>query len=144
MVRQFDPIRWRLRKIGGIMIMKEDKTKILMIDDSKEVLIVLERFFKRSDCKVFTALSGEEGLALATQHNFTVVLIDILMPGIGGEETLVRMKKIHPNIPIIMITGYDDEEEAKKCMKLGAYDYIHKPFDFEYLKTSVLSTEMLV
>ncbi len=120
--------------------MKPTKPKLLIIDDSQEVLMSLKSFFLKNDCEVCTALGGEEGLALANLHKFKAILIDIYMPIMQGDEVLKKMKKIHPSTPIIMITGYDDEEIAKKCMEMGAYDYIHKPFDLEYLETSVLST----
>ncbi len=125
-------------------VMNTDQTKILIIDDSQDVLTALEVIFRKANCQVFTAFSGEDGLTLAQQHNFNVILIDLVMPGLRGDETLILMKKIHPSTPIIMITGYDDIDKAKKCMLLGAYDYVQKPFDMEYLKTSVLSTAMLV
>ena len=123
--------------------MKEDQPKLLIIDDCQDILDALNKFFVKKGCEVFTALSGKEGLNLANLHEFTAVLIDIYMPEMGGEDTLIKMKKIHPSIPIIMITGFEDEEKAMKCMELGAYDYIKKPFDYKYLKTSVLSTALL-
>ncbi len=120
--------------------MQSDKTQVLIIDDSPEIVESLTVFLKQLDCKVFTAKNGEEGLALARIKNLSLILVDIVMPGMGGEEVLAKIKRIFPETPIIMITGYRDEDLAKKCMEIGAYDYITKPFDFEYLKTSVLST----
>ncbi len=91
----------------------------------------------------FLPHTGEDGLALANLHKFKAILIDIYMPTMRGEKVLKQMKKIHPTTPIIMITGYDDEELARECMECGAYDYIRKPFDLEYLETSVLSTILI-
>ncbi len=121
-----------------------NQTRILIIDDSQIVLDKLNKFFAKLGCEVFTALSEAEGLALAKQHDFTVALINMVMPSMNGEKILIKMKKIDPTIPVIMTTGSNYEQEAKKCMELGAYDYIHKPFDLEYLKTSVLSTELFI
>ena len=100
----------------------------------------MEKYFKKFDCKVFLATSGEEGMALARIHKFNVILLDIHMPEMRGDVVLSRLKKVFPKIPIIMITGYHDEEMAKACMEAGAYDFISKPFDYNYLRTSVFST----
>jgi DNA-binding NtrC family response regulator len=68
-----------------------------------------------------------------------LVLLDIMMPGISGIETLKLIKKIDPNIPVIMVTGVSDEATAKSAIDLGAYDYVKKPIDFDYLNASILT-----
>ncbi len=117
-----------------------NKSKILIIDDSVEIQESLKLFLENQGCTVYTASGGEEGLALARINDFRAILIDVCMPRMGGEEVLLKMKELFPETPIIMITGFEDQELAQKCMDSGTYDYITKPFDFEYLMTSVLST----
>ena len=120
--------------------MKNASNKILVIDDSVEIQQTIKLFLEEHGCSVSTAESGEEGLGLARINDFRAILIDVCMPGMSGEEVLEKMKVLFPETPIIMITGFEDEVVAQKCMELGAYDYITKPFDFDYLMTSVLTT----
>ena len=121
-------------------IMKENEIKILVIDDTIDVGNTLEKYFKKFGCEVLLATSGEEGMALARIHKFNVILLDIYMPEMRGDVVLSKLKQVFPKIPVIMITGYDDEDIAKACMEAGAYDFISKPFDYNYLRTSVFST----
>jgi two-component system nitrogen regulation response regulator NtrX len=60
------------------------------------------------------------------------------MPGLNGIDTLKEIKKIDPDLPVIMVTGVTDEETAKSAVEQGAYDYVTKPIDFEYLNTTIL------
>ncbi|PIP14128.1 MAG: hypothetical protein COX49_00270, partial [bacterium (Candidatus Stahlbacteria) CG23_combo_of_CG06-09_8_20_14_all_40_9] len=68
-----------------------------------------------------------------------VVLLDLKLPDMDGRQVLLKIKKINKNIPVIIITGYADLEIARNILKEGAYDFIVKPFDFNYLETSVLT-----
>ena len=120
--------------------MKKHDLNILIIDDTVDVGKSLENYFKKFGCKVLLATSGEEGMALARIHKLNVILLDVFMPEMGGDVVLSRLKQVFPKIPIITFTGYDDEDMAKACMEAGAYDFILKPFDFDYLRTSVFST----
>jgi len=67
-----------------------------------------------------------------------IVLLDIRMPQMDGIECLRRIKEIDKEVGVIMITGYQDEEAARRAMKLGAYDYIVKPFNFKYLQDCLM------
>jgi len=67
------------------------------------------------------------------------VLLDLKLPDMDGRQVLLKIKKINKNIPVIIITGYADLEIARNILKEGAYDFIVKPFDFNYLETSVLT-----
>ena len=69
-----------------------------------------------------------------------VILLDVYMPEMRGDVVLSKLKQVFPKIPVIMISGYDDDDMAKACMEAGAYDFVSKPFDFDYLETSVFST----
>ncbi len=120
--------------------MKSQTNKVLVIDDSPEIQESLKLFIEELGCEVYTTANGEEGMALARTNAFKLILLDICMPVMDGKEVLEKMKEIFPDTPIIMITGHKNEDTAKKCMEMGAYDFISKPFDFDYLQTSVLST----
>ena len=88
--------------------------------------------------EVYKATDGSAALQLVKEIKPQLVLLDIMMPGISGIETLKEIKKIDPNIPVIMVTGVSDEATAKSAIDLGAYDYVKKPIDFNYLNTTIL------
>ena len=114
-----------------------DKKNILIIDDEKQILDLLQLFVEENGCDAVTEESAEKGLAMIRKQEFDMVLLDINLPDGDGLSVLQGIKNISPQIPVIMITGGTDIEIAEKCLENGAVDYIAKPFDFEYLKTSI-------
>ena len=115
------------------------KTKnILIIDDDKQILDLLQKFLEKNEVFVTTASSAEKGLALIRKSKYDLILLDIMLPDCNGIEVLKNIQKLSPNIPVIIITGGDDTAVAEICLKNGAVDFITKPFDFEYLKTTIL------
>lgn len=119
-------------------------TKILVCDDDKAVSDFLERFLKKEGyAQVDIALSGEEALEKISKDKYQLVLLDIRLPGMDGLQTLKRIKEIDSSITVIMITGFAEIESADQAKKLGAYDYIVKPFDLAYLKLVVLTKIVL-
>lgn len=114
-----------------------DTKNILIIDDERQLLDLLKLFIEENGCNATTEESAEKGLAMIRKQNFDLVLLDINLPDGHGLSVLKGIKNISPNIPVIMITGGSDIEVAEECLKNGAVDYITKPFDFEYLKTSI-------
>ncbi len=104
------------------------KARLLVIDDEEIVLKSCRKILEAEGHQVFIALSGQEAFALLTKEPIDVVITDIKMPGMDGMEVLERMKKEYPDILVIMITGYSTVQSAVQAMKLGAFDYIPKPF----------------
>ena len=113
--------------------------KILIIDDDTQILELLKMFLENNDHKVATATTAEKGLALARKQEFDLVLLDIMLPDEDGVTTLINLQKISTNLPVIMITGGNDLAVAEECLSVGAVDYITKPFNFEYLRTSIIA-----
>jgi len=111
-----------------------DKTNILIIDDEVDLCQSLLELLEEEEYKVFIAHNGKEGLIKVKENLPDLVLLDIKMSGIDGIETLGRITAINKDILVIMLTAYQTVETAVKAMKLGAYDYISKPFNFEELK----------
>ena len=117
----------------------EAKKMVLVIDDDVQIRELLKVFLENNGCDVKTASTGEKGLAKIRKRNFDLVLLDIILPDGDGVEVLTNIKKILPNAPVLMITGGSDVEIAESCLRKGAADYITKPFDFEYLRTTILA-----
>ncbi len=112
--------------------------KILVVDDEVEVVRLLKDFLTSKGYEVATALNGVEALAKVREMKPDIVLLDIIMPGMGGIDTLKEIKKIDPTIAVIMVTAVVDEELANRAVKLGAFDYITKPINIDYLETCVM------
>ena len=110
---------------------------LLIVDDDDEFRQTLVRRFMRHGFQVQNAADGEEAMSLAQRRDFDVAVFDIMMPGISGLELLERFKKIHSDCEIIMLTGQGTIETAVEAMKLGAYDYLTKPFPMKDLESLI-------
>jgi len=111
--------------------------KILFVDDDESILDAAKTALEVYGYKVETASSGEECLEKIEEAD--IVFLDIKMPGMDGIETLKEIKKRKPSLPVIMITAYATVDTAIEAMKIGASDYIRKPFDMEELEKSILA-----
>lgn len=106
---------------------------ILIIDDEEAQRNVLKGYLEKKGFKIFSASSGNEGVRSAKANLIDIVLSDYKMPDITGLEVLEQVKKINPEISLIILTAYGTIENAVKAMKLGAFDYISKPVDLDEL-----------
>jgi len=111
--------------------------KLLLIDDEADVQYSFRRIFDSPDLELHTASSGEEGLRLIPKVKPDLVISDIRMAGLNGLETLRRIRQLDPKLPVILMTAYGTTQTAIEAMKLGAYDYMLKPFDVPKLKELV-------
>jgi signal transduction histidine kinase len=109
--------------------MAGERERILVVDDEESVRILLKRTLTEAGYDVVTASNGQEALDKVSQLQVRVVLSDIKMPGISGIEVLRKLTADHPDICVIMATAVTDTQTAIDIMKLGAYDYISKPFN---------------
>jgi len=116
-----------------------EKLKVLVIDDERIVLDSVSRILKEENFKVDTSLSGLEGLKQAVERAYDIVLTDLRMPDIGGMRVLRDIKRAKPSLPVVMITGYGSVKTAVQAMKLGAAEYLQKPFSPEELTAAVKS-----
>ncbi|HET7298537.1 MAG TPA: response regulator, partial [Burkholderiales bacterium] len=103
--------------------------RILVVDDEEIVLQSCRRALGDGERVVDTAASGAEALKRIEEGRYDLVLLDIMMPDIDGLQVLQRVKESHPDIEVIMVTGLSQIETAVRAMKLGAFDYLPKPFD---------------
>ncbi len=106
---------------------------MLVVDDERDITNVLADFLTMRGHDVSAAQSGRQALALAHERKFDLVFLDIAMPGMDGNDTLLQLKKDSPGTIVIMISGVSDERVAIKSLDLGAFDYVRKPFEFSRL-----------
>lgn len=111
--------------------------KILIIDDDIASCRTLQLHFLTQDYAVEMAHNVDDGLAVATEMQPNIIILDIKMPGRSGLEGLPDFKRNHPNTPIIMITAFHDMDSTIEAMQLGASEYIHKPIDIDELDNAV-------
>jgi two-component system nitrogen regulation response regulator GlnG len=109
-------------------------SKLLLIDDEVDVQYSFQRIFDSPEVELTTASSGEEGLRLIPKLKPDLVIMDVRMGGITGMETLRRIRQIDSKLLVILMTAYGTTQTAIEAMKLGAYDYLLKPFDVPKLK----------
>lgn len=102
--------------------------KVLVVDDERPTRLLMEKELPRTGCEVTTAESGEQALEQLRDQDFDVVLLDLKMPGIGGMEALRRIRESGASAEVVILTGHPDVNTAIEAMKLGAYDYLTKPF----------------
>jgi len=107
--------------------------KILLVDDEEEFVTTLAERLELRGLQARAALNGEDALHMIEADTPQIVILDVMMPGIGGFEVLRRIKAQHPQIPVILLTGRGSEKEGVKGMQLGAFDYLMKPLNIEEL-----------
>jgi len=105
------------------------KTNVLLVDDETKFLDLLSQRLGTRGVEADTATSGEEALSKLKGKNLDVIILDVMMPGMGGIETLKRIRKENPEVQIIMLTGQGSVEKSVESMKEGAIDFLEKPVD---------------
>jgi two-component system, response regulator, stage 0 sporulation protein F len=111
--------------------------RILVVDDEAPVREVLAEYFATEGYAVESAGSGLEALTVIRGGRADLVLLDVRMPGLDGIQVLRRIRELDEHVPVIMVTANEDVGLAKETLKLGAFDYVAKPFDFDYLDRAV-------
>lgn len=111
--------------------------KILVVDDEKGMRDLLSKVLKKEGYQVFVAQDGEEGLEVIKNQSIDIVIADLDMPVMNGIEMIKHAKAFDPSLTIIIITAYASMESAIEALKLGAYDYLIKPFNIEQVKLTV-------
>lgn len=119
---------------------EKDKIKLLMVDDETEFLESTAVALKRRGLDVSTAGSGAEAMVMISQSDFDIVLLDVKMPGMDGVEVLERIASVKPGLPVIMLTGHGNIEDAFKSSKIGVVDFLSKPYDMDYLAEKIRDT----
>lgn len=113
------------------------KLKILITDDSKLLRKKLREELEKLDCDVLEAENGKEAIMRDLTEQPDGIILDIVMPEVGGVETLQVIKEINPKIPVIMLSSAGTSQKLKQTLELGALDFIQKPYTSEQIKQAV-------
>lgn len=117
----------------------EGPSKVLLVDDEREFAQTLSERLLMRDVGSAIAYDGEQALDVIDDDEPEVMVLDLKMPGIDGIEVLRRVKRDHPNVEVIILTGHGSEEDEKTCLELGAFAYLHKPVDIDALSEAMNS-----
>ena len=108
--------------------------KVLVVDDEPQAVELLEEFLTAKGYAVVGASGGEEALRRLKEERPHLMLLDIRMPVMDGLEVLRRAREIDREVGIVMVTAVNEERIGREALRMGAYDYITKPLDFDYLE----------
>lgn len=132
---------FRLDPDGGAAFMAdaEGKPTVLVVDDEEMVRSIATQMLEKLDYHVVAAASGADAIKTFEQQHerIDLVILDMIMPGMGGGETFDRIKKINGNVPIMLSSGYSIDGQAKEIMDRGCSSFIQKPFTLEELSWKV-------
>jgi DNA-binding response OmpR family regulator len=111
--------------------------RVLVVDDEPDSVELLQEFLTGKGYEVVTASNGEEALRKVKEERPHLVLLDVRMPGMNGLDVLRKVREFDQEVGVIMVTAVNEEDTGRDALKLGAFDYIVKPLNFEYLERSL-------
>lgn len=111
--------------------MDKNKINLLIVDDEEQFIDSIGRSLELRDFNVIAVDRGEKAIEAARNHPIDIALVDLKMPGINGEETLKALKKEHPWMEVVILTGHGTIDSAAECTRSGAYSYLQKPCDLD-------------
>ncbi len=133
--------RWRIkRSLLDRDILREDKNgqpTVLVVDDDPQLQGLFKQFLKKAGFSRIVVGTGSEAIQHAEKQTFDLVFLDLKLPDIPGDELYKKLKEIHPDMPIVIITGYPDSELLSKILASGPVTVIQKPIEFEQLNRTV-------
>jgi len=120
---------------------EKEKIKILILDDEKQFTEELSGFFVGSDYESFEANTAAEGRKVLVDHEIDLLILDVRLPGVNGLDILKEVKVAYPNMEVIIISAHGDMDTVIKAMRLGAFDYLRKPFRFIDIQIAIERTQ---
>lgn len=114
-----------------------DSIKVLLVDDEEEFVTTLAERLEMREFDPSIATSGDQALSMVQDKAFDLIVLDLMMPGIGGLEVMKQIKSANPEMPIILLTGQGSTKEGMEGMNQGAFDFLMKPLDIEELISQI-------
>jgi DNA-binding NtrC family response regulator len=118
---------------------KSDPIRLLLVDDERDFVNILAKRIRRRNIDVAKAYSGAEAIQALRGQQFDVVVLDLKMEDMDGIEVLKMLKIMDPRLAVIMLTGHGSAEAAEQGIKLGAFDYLTKPYEMEELIKKIMA-----
>ncbi len=115
----------------------QQKHTILLADDEPEIVKFFRQIFSKEGYRIVSVRNGSDVVKRAAKGDIDLAVVDIVMPGMDGIDTLRELQKVVPKLPVIVLSGYGDLNTAREAMLLGANDYITKPFDVDFMKAAI-------
>lgn len=122
---------------GRTLPAEEAMARVLVVDDEPDSVELLQEFLTSKGYEVVTASNGEEALRKVKEERPHLVLLDVRMPGMNGLDVLRKVREFDQEVGVIMVTAVNEEDTGREALKLGAFDYIVKPLNLEYLERSL-------
>ena len=116
---------------------EQDKLRILITDDSRLLRKKLREELERLNCEVLEAVNGKEAITLVLEQEPDGVILDIVMPVVGGIEALEFIREVAPDVPVVILSSMGTPQKLMQCLKMGAIDFIHKPYTKEQIVHTV-------
>lgn len=116
---------------------EQEKLHILITDDSRLLRKKLREELERLNCEVIEAVNGKEAITLVLEQEPDGIILDIVMPVVGGIEALEFIREVAPDVPVVMLSSMGTPQKLMKCLKMGAVDFIHKPYTKEQIANTV-------
>lgn len=113
-------------------------SKILVVDDEEDVGELVQSFLEGQGYQVLVATSAKRAFELVSLEKPDLIFLDVVMPGMDGLQCLREIRKMQPDTIVIMVSGLHDENVAKEAIRYGAYDYLTKPFDLQFIRNDLL------
>lgn len=120
------------------------KLKVLITDDSKLLRKKLRTELEALDCEVVEAENGKDAVMINLQQELDCIFLDIVMPEVGGIEALQVIKEVSPDLPVIMLSSAGTPQKLMQTLKMGAMDFIQKPYSSEQIKKAIESVRKKV
>jgi len=108
---------------------------ILIVDDEQKYVEMLARRLELRGLKCSYCFNGNDGIRMITDNYYNLVILDLRLPDLYGTEVLIEMRKIRPDIKILILTGHGSDKDREDCMASGAFSFMRKPLDIEQLMT---------
>ena len=137
----FSEIDIRLRAIlfreATVFMEEQEKLRVLITDDSRLLRKKLREELEKLNCEVIEAVNGKEAITLVLEQEPDGVILDIVMPVVGGIEALEFIREVAPDVPVVMLSSMGTPQKLMQCLKMGAIDFIHKPYTKEQIAHAV-------
>ena len=116
---------------------EQDKLRIIITDDSRLLRKKLREELEKLNCEVIEAVNGREAITLILEQEPDGVILDIVMPVVGGIEALEFIREVAPDVPVVMLSSMNTPQKLMQCLKMGAIDFINKPYTKEQIAQTV-------